>query len=141
MMANLISIQTIIDGPRSSVIKIGIVGDGSGEEASTVIYDASAYTPPCTNDKLMKIEYSISGFSARLDWDAIVNVPLMNLVEAHPYMALYDFCEDSMAFGGIPNNGGTGRTGDILITTFGLGLGDSGHIILYINKKDVAITR
>jgi len=130
-MANAINTQVIIDGKRSTVIKVTIEGDGTGEETDTVIFDASAYTPATDNNSLREIKYLLNGFSATLSWDATANVMLLELDDS-----LQEEINFS-TYGGIPNNGGTGRTGDIVMTTVGLGAGDKGYIILYINKKDV----
>lgn len=140
-MANTITTQVIINGPRDVVIKVNILGDGSGEETDTIIFDASAYAPIADENKLMKIEYALNGFSAYLEWDATADVPLISLVGDHPYFMPYDFCESSMGVAGIPNNAGAGRTGDILITTSGLGAGDNGHIILYVAKRNPPFIR
>ena len=128
-MAGTITIQTIIDGSRNTVIKATIGGDA--DITKGVLFNASAYVGANTNNKLMKIEFGLDGFDARLLWDADTDVDLIALPENYLETQCYKF------FGGIPNNGGTGRTGDILITTTGLTAGDDGHIILYIKKKDV----
>lgn len=130
-MANAIASQTIVDGAHALVVKVTIVGDGSGEETDTVILDASAYTPATTNYSLWKIWYCLNGFSAFLEWDATANVHLISLALDHPHYTDYE------CFGGIPNDGAAGRTGDILITTAGLGAGDSGHIIFFMKKREV----
>ena len=130
-MANTIATQTIVDGSKCLVVKIDILGDGSGEETDTVLIDASSFTPAFTNNRLCGIYGALNGFTARLFWDADTNVPMLTLPD-------YDFeltCEQSLKWGGIPNNAGTGKTGDILITTNGLGNGDSGTIIFSLRKK------
>lgn len=130
-MANIITTQIIKDDIHESIIKVNILGDASGEEANTIIYDASAYNWPTTENNLQYIEYDLHGFGASLLWDATVNVPMLSLVEN---------CQAEVDFrktGGIPNNAGAGKTGDILLTTLGLATvaGDSGHIILRIKKN------
>lgn len=134
-MANAITTQVINDGQRNVVIKVTIVGDGSGEETKTVLFDASAYTPATTNNNLRRITYLLNGFDAVLYWDATTDVVLMPLDQ--DLQEDVDFTGENTRYGGIPNNGGAGRTGDILITTTGLGSGDVGYIVLHLNKKDV----
>lgn len=128
-MPNAITSQTLVDGPRNTIVKITIVGDGSGEETNTVLFDASSYGYGSTNNKLMRIQYLLNGFDAVLYWDATANVVIKPLDQ--------DIEEDSdfSDAGGIINNGGTGRTGDILISTNGLGSGDEGYIVLYIKQR------
>lgn len=127
-MAGEITIQKIVDGSRHTIIKATIGGDA--DLTNAVLFDASVYVGANTHNKLMKVEFGLDGFDARLLWDATVNVDLIALPENYLEKQCYEW------FGGIPNNAGTGKTGDILITTVGLAAGDDGHIILYIKKKD-----
>lgn len=127
-MAGTITVQKIVDGSRNVIIKATIGGDA--DLSNAVLFDASAYVGANTNNKLMKIQFALDGFDARLLWDATANVDLIALPENYMDTQCYKF------FGGIPNNAGAGKTGDILITTVGLGAGDDGHIILYLKKKD-----
>jgi hypothetical protein len=126
-MANTITKTTIQDGKRNTIIKIDILGDGTGEETNTVIFDASTYYNPTVNKKLNRIKYTLDGFSARLLWDATSDAPLLTL-EKDKYS---DFCFD----GGLSNTYYAGATGDILLTTLGLGAGESASIILFIQSK------
>uniref|UniRef100_A0A6M3KNC0 Putative structural protein n=1 Tax=viral metagenome TaxID=1070528 RepID=A0A6M3KNC0_9ZZZZ len=134
-MANAIATQVIEDGNRDTIIKWTIVGDGSGDETKTIIFDASAYKIASIDNKLWKIQISTVGASAILYWDATTDIPLISLPADHPQE--FDFSE----YGGIPNNGGAGRTGDILITTSGLGAGEHMTIILYVKERSVPIAR
>lgn len=134
-MPNTITRQTLVDGDRALIVKVNILGDGSGEETDTVLIDASTYSPAATENKLRKIEYCLNGFTATLEWDGATDAPLISLASDHPYFVQYDFCEDSLQSGGIVNNATT-PTGDVLITTAGLGAGDNGHIILYLAKRN-----
>jgi hypothetical protein len=126
-MANTITKTTIQDGKRNTIIKVDIIGDGSGDESNYLIFDASAYYNPTVNKKLNRVKYTLDGFSARLIWDATIDAPLLTL-EKDKYS---DFCFD----GGLSNTYFPGRTGDILLTTIGLGAGESGTIILHIQSK------
>jgi len=126
-MANAITKTTILDGKRNTIVKIDIVGDGTGDESSTVIFDASAYYNTTVNKKLNRIQYVLDGFSARLLWDATTDAPLWTL-EKDKYS---DFCFN----GGLSNTYYAGATGDILLTTIGIASGESGTIILYLQSK------
>lgn len=129
-MANTITKQTIVDGSKNLVIKIHILGDGTGEETNLVLVDASTYSPAFTNARLIGIHSSLVGFTTHLDWDATANVPLIDVPDYE-----YNLNGEQIGwFGGIPNNAGAGRTGDILMTTVGLGANDHGTIILEIAK-------
>lgn len=130
-MANTIDIQLIQDGTRDTIIKVDILGDGSGDESGTVIFDASTYLNTTVEKKLWRYEYALQGFVADLDWDATAPAPLATLVENHHEEVLWEW------FGGYSNAYFAGRTGDILLTTVGLGAGDRGHIILYVKHREL----
>lgn len=128
-MANTITRQTLNDGEKNLTVKVHIVGDGSGEETNTVLIDASTYSPVLpTNARLMRTHSHMSGFTAELLWDATANVPAINIPD-------YDESSDFSHIGGLKNNAGAGVTGDVLITTTGLGAGDKGTIILTFSKQ------
>lgn len=129
-MANTITSQTILDGSRRVVVKIDILGDGSGDEAATTIVDMSSFTPAVTDSRLCGAWSSLNGFTTRLLWDATTDVPLISL----PDYQFFLHCADTNIWGGIPNNAGAGKTGDINMTTIGLGAGDHGSIILSLIK-------
>ena len=127
-MANTITKQTLIDGDRNLVVHIHIDGDGSGEETDTVLIDASTYAPAFTNSKLIRVEATLNGFTIDLNWDATTNIPLISIPD-------YDFNVDFSRYGGITNNTGVGKTGDVVFTTTGLGATDHGFMILEFKKK------
>ena len=133
-MANTFATQVIQDGPISVTIKFTINGDGSGDETDKVIFDASAYSPATTDVSLMEIEYALNGFDATLNWDATTNVHLIDLVS--DVAEKHDFHRE----GGLVNNAGTGKTGDILMTTSGLGAipNATGFILMHIKKRSIA---
>lgn len=132
-MAHSVVGQTIIDGTKTTVVKYTIKGDGSsGELTNFVLFDASAFKTASTSNKIMEIEYALNGFSAELLWDATTDIRALSLVKDYPYKA------DFWKIGGLVNNAGTGKTGDILITTTGLSAkAYDGYILLTIFQKDV----
>ena len=135
-MANTITAQTIIDGPRNLVIKTYLVGDGTpAQESDTILVNVSDFVDSLgatlTRVKIMKIESATAGgWSVQLAWDATTNVPIVNIAGD-----VSDFDRDYSSFGGLINNAGTGITGDILWTTTGIGANDEGHITLYMKKQ------
>jgi len=128
-MPNIITKQTLIDSVRKSVVKVTIQGDGSGDETKYVLYDASSYSPPATSNKLMYINYALENFEVDLYWDATTDVYLMNL------LANYQSEQCFKHYGGLINNAGIGKTGDILMSTNGLGAAENGTIIFTVYKK------
>lgn len=128
-MANTISKKTILDGDSLYILELEIEGDGSGEETGTNIIDVSAIGGTPSGIVIRKAWWSLTGFSASLLWDATTDVLALQCYEGEGGL-------DYMQIGGpIQNNAGTGKTGDLLMTTVGLGSGDKGTIRLECRKK------
>ena len=131
-MADAVTSQTIIDGERNCVMKFTNVSDGSGESA-VVKVDVSALTAnsegtSCSEVRVMRISHAIVGMSVQLFLNASTNVLLVELAESsNGHMDFKDF-------GGLPNNAGSGKDGDILFTTKGHSSGDTYSITLEMVK-------
>ena len=131
-MADAVTSQTIIDGERNCVMKFTNVSDGTGESAVAKV-DVSALTSnsagtACSEVRVMRVSHAIVGMSVQLFLDATSNVLLMELAESsNGHMDFKDF-------GGLPNNAGSGKTGDILLTTKGHSSGDTYSITLEMIK-------
>ncbi len=128
-MANTIAEHVITDGERNTLVKYTIVGDGSGEESDTILVDKSTFSGAFTDFRIDSVVAVQNGFSSILSWDATANVLAIAIPDQDTNFCIRD------GAGGIPNNSGTGKTGDILISTTGLGAGDKGHIILGLRKR------
>jgi|TARA_R110000824_G_scaffold9832_3_gene43529 hypothetical protein len=131
-MADAVTSQTIIDGERNCVMKFTNVSDGSGESA-VVKVDVSALTAnsegtSCSEVRVMRISHAIVGMSVQLFLNASTNVLLVELAESsNGHMDFKDF-------GGLPNNAGSGKDGDILFTTKGHSSGDTYSVTLEMVK-------
>lgn len=131
-MADAVTSQTIIDGERNCVMKFTNVSDGTGESAVAKV-DVSALASnaagvACSEVRVMRISHAVVGMSVQLLFDATSNVLLAELAESsNGHMEFQDF-------GGIPNNAGSGKTGDILFTTKGHSSGDTYSIVLEMVK-------
>jgi hypothetical protein len=78
----------------------------------------------------MSVQGVINGFTCSLLWDATANIDLFYIPDSE------DICQDFSKFGGIPNNAGTGATGDVLFTTVGYtASGDGGILYLWFKKS------
>lgn len=132
-MAHAVLTQVLLDGPRQTIIKVTIKGDGtSGELAKAIVFNASSYDPEAISNALMDITYCLTSFSGELFWDATTDVALMSLATDHPHHECF-FQE-----GGLVNNGATGVTGDILLSTVGLAASTAdGYIIFHIKKRKI----
>tara|TARA_R100001509_G_scaffold98826_1_gene57739 strand:+ start:614 stop:1018 length:405 start_codon:yes stop_codon:yes gene_type:complete len=132
-MADAVTSQTILDGDRNVIMRFTNVSDGSGESAVKKV-DVSALGKnsagqTCTEVHIQRIYWMTVGMSVKLEFDATSNVLLTHI----PADATGDEYYDN--FTAIPNNAGSGKTGDIDFTTVGHSSGDSYSIILEMIKK------
>ena len=132
-MADTVTSQTIQDGERVAVLKFTNVSDGTGESAVKKV-DVSALTTnsageSCTSVSIARIYWACVGMRVNIEFDATSNVLAMPLPADSTGDEYYDL------FSGIPNNAGSGVTGDIDFTTVGHSSGDAYSIILVLNKN------
>ena len=132
-MADAVASQTIQDGPRKAIFKFTNVSDGTGESAVKKI-DVSALTADpmtgaaCTKVTIEKIWYSTIGMGVKIFFDVSTDVLAWQLNA--DYADEIDFSE----FNGIPNNAGSGVTGDIMFTTVGHSNNDVYTVCLSVIK-------
>ena len=132
-MADAVASQTIQDGPRKAIFKFTNVSDGTGESAVKKI-DVSALTADpmtgaaCTKVTIEKIWYSTIGMGVKIFFDASTDVLAWQL------NADYADEIDLSEFNGIPNNAGSGVTGDIMFTTVGHSNNDVYTVCLSVIK-------
>lgn len=116
--------QTISDERTRVIRKITIPSGGDAEISANLALDISTFTTSltATSCKIMRLWWSLDGFAASLLWDASSDVTAVVLTGSgyHDYTDL----------GGLTNNAGSGITGDILLSTLGVGTADSGYIVL-----------
>ncbi len=132
-MADTVTSQTIQDGQRKAVLKFTNVSDGTGE-AAVVKVDVSAFTSKCQWGCLYwcnntKNLLGLSWYGCQFIFDATANVLITGLPADSTGDEYYD------NFTGIPNNAGSGKTGDVLFTTVGHSSGDTYSIILELVKE------
>jgi len=131
-MADAVTSQTIQDGEKNCIMRFTNVSDGTGESAVAKV-DVSALASnsegkSCSEVRVLRVSHAIVGMSVQLFLDATSNVLLMELAESsNGHMDFKDFS-------GIPNNAGSGKTGDILFTTKGHSSGDTYSIVLEMHK-------
>ncbi len=134
-MAHAIIVQKLVDGRKLTSLKVTIKGDGaSGELSNAILFNASDFFTQSIDNKLMEIDYELNGFTGELFWDATAPVALMSLAKDHPQH------HEWWDVGGLINNSGSGRTGDITITTTGLnGKTYDGFITFYLMQRKVPV--
>jgi hypothetical protein len=129
-MADAVATHTMYESATDLVVKFTNVSDGTGEAAVTKV-DVSALSPACAEVDIRKIVYATDGMAVRILWDATADVVAW-CVPANQH-GEYDFTKDFP--GGIRNNAGAGKTGDVQFTTVGHTSGDTYSIILYCKKR------
>lgn len=128
-MANSVTMQTMHDGHRNLVVEIKIAGDGSGEESGTLVIDVSSYAAPVPSEvRILTVTANLGSFDASLYWDATTDVMAAAISGGGSSTS------DYRPIGGLKNNAGTGKTGDILLSTLGLATGERGTILLEMRK-------
>ena len=132
-MADAVTSQTIQDGQKTAVLKFTNVSDGTGESAVKKVdvsaLEANHAGEACTSVSVARIYWATRGMGVNLEFDATTNVLLTGLPADSTGDEYYDL------FSGIPNNAGSGVTGDIDLTTVGHSSGDTYSIILVLNKN------
>ena len=131
-MADAVTSQTLFDGDKHVVMKFTNISDGTGESAVKKV-DVSAlesdiYGNTCSSVAIEKIWWQCIGMKVRMFFDATSDAFIIELGENQS--GYHDYSE----FGGIKNNAGSGKTGDIDFTTVGHASADTYTIILKMRK-------
>ena len=131
-MADAVTSQTLFDGDKHVVMKFTNISDGTGESAVKKV-DVSALESDingntCTSVAIEKIWWQCIGMKVRMFFDATSDAFIIELGENQS--GYHDYSE----FGGISNNAGSGKTGDIDFTTVGHSSADTYTIILKMRK-------
>ena len=132
-MADAVTSQTIIDGPKTAVLKFTNISDGTGEDAVKIV-DVSALSKngnvdSCTKATIEKIWWECNGMKVKILFDADTDVFCIELGENQSGH------HDYTSFGGLINNAGTGVTGDIMFTTVGHSSDDTYTVMLQVRKE------
>ena len=132
-MADTVTSQTIIDGAKTAIVKFTNESDGTGE-ASVKKVDVSALSTngagdTCSSVTIKRIYWACRGMGVDIEFDASTDVLAICLPADSTGDEEYD------TFGGIPNNAGSGKTGDIDFTTVSASSGDAYSIILVLTKN------
>ena len=132
-MADTVTSQTIQDGERLAILKFTNESDGTGESSVKKV-DVSALQADskgraCASVSISRIYWACRGMGVDIEFDATSNVLAIPLPADSTGDEYYDL------FTGIPNNAGSGVTGDIDFTTVGHSNGDAYSIILVLTKN------
>jgi len=132
-MADAVATQTLFDGTKRVVQKFTNISDGTGESAVKKV-DVSALTTgldgvACTGVVIERIWWQCIGMKVQILWDATTDVLCIELGENQSGNHEYS------VFGGLTNNSGSGKTGDVMFTTVGHTSADTYTIILDMRKE------
>jgi hypothetical protein len=132
-MADAVTSQTLLDGERLAIMKFTNISDGTGETAVTKV-NVSTLTPSasgkaCTGVTVNKITSVCHGLEVRMYWDATTDVPFFLSTINTNYL------NDFSNFGGITNNAGTGKNGNIVFSTSDQSAGDTYTVVLEMVKS------
>ena len=136
-MADAVTSQTLIDGDLYAVMKFTNISDGTGESAVTKV-DVSALQAlgsntasqkTCTGVVIERIWWQCIGMKVQILWDATSDQFCIELGENQSGN------HDYTIFGGLTNNAGAGKNGDIKFTTVGAAVADTYTVILYLRKQ------
>ena len=132
-MADAVTSQTLADGPKYAVIKFTNVSDGTGESAVTKVdvsaLASSADGDTCSGVVIERIWWQCIGMKVQILWDATSDQFCIELGENQSGN------HDYTIFGGLTNNAGAGKNGDIKFTTVGATAADTYTVILYLRKQ------
>jgi len=132
-MADAVTSQTLLDGERLAIMKFTNISDGTGESAVTKVNVAnlakSASGLACTAVTVTKITSVCHGLEVRMYWDATTDVPFFLSTINTNY-------ENNFSnIGGITNNSGTGKNGNIVFSTADASSGDTYTVVLEMVKS------
>mgnify|MGYP003654044864 FL=1 len=132
-MADTVASQIIEDGPKYAVIKFTNISDGTGESAVAKVdvsaLENSADGDACTGVVIERIWWQCIGMKVQILWNATTNLFCIELGENQ------SGSHDYTVFGGLTNNAGDGKNGDVLFTTIGATSADTYTVIMYLRKK------
>jgi len=132
-MADAVATQILFDGERMAIMKFTNISDGTGETKVTKV-DASALSPSsfdkaCDGVTITKVHALTHGLEVDMYWDATTDVFILSV----PQNTMYSM--DLTQFGGLWNNAGAGKNGDVLFSTRDATAGDNYTIILEMVKS------
>ena len=132
-MADAVATQILFDGERMAIMKFTDISDGTGE-TKVLKVDVSALTPnasgkACDGVTITKIHALTHGLEVDMYWDATTDVFILSV----PQNTMYSM--DLTQFGGLWNDAGAGKTGDVLFSTRDATAGDNYTIVLEMVKS------
>lgn len=127
-MANTIDTKIEQNGPRNFVVAVQITGDGSGDATLVPLITAPADSQLLS---VWRATGSFVGFGAALFWEHSTTASSKQALVLNDAWGCYEFARS----GGLINTvSAASRTGNIRLSTYGLGNGDHGTMLLEFHK-------
>jgi len=122
---------SVLDDEKEVVVRLYKKFTNTTNEAAVNVIDVSGLLPniagtDCSEVAITKIDAIISGVTVELLNDATANTSLIKMGEN----GTHDFAY----FGGLENDAGAGKTGDVLLTTTGAASGDFFNLVVHAKK-------
>ncbi len=131
-MPSIATVQELVNGARHLVLKVDIEGDGVTEIEDTLV-EVGAYN--CREVRLDSIKGNIDIFALDLTWDGPTEAALFTIGNE---TAQTDFINlDWSKTGGQINPKVANYTGDVNMTTRGLGNGEKASLEFHFIKKRI----
>lgn len=132
-MADAVATQILFDGERKAIMKFTDLSDGTGEtKVAKVIpgnLNKSSFNKACDGVTITKIYAMTHGLQVAIYWDATTDVLITVVPQNTNYVSDYE------SFGGLWDNSGAGKTGQVLFSTLDATAGDTYTIILEMVKS------
>ena len=135
-MADAVATQILFDGDREAIMKFTDISDGTGETKVAKVIPGNlkpSYAgKACTELKIVRIYAMTHGMEVAMYWNATADVLITVVPQNNNYVS------DYTSFGGLWNNAGAGKTGNIKFTTIGAVANSTYTIVLEMVKHYVA---
>ena len=132
-MADAVATQILFDGERKAIMKFTDISDGTGETKVAKVIPGnltkSASNKACDAVTITKIYAMTHGMEVAMYWDATTDVLITVVPQNSNYVSDYE------SFGGLWDNSGAGKTGQVLFSTQDATAGDTYTIILEMVKS------
>lgn len=116
-----------------AIMKFTNISDGTGETKVTKVdvstLNPSSFNKACDGVTITKIHALTHGLEVDMYWDATTDVFILSV----PQNTMYSM--DLTQFGGLWNNAGAGKNGDVQFSTRDASAGDTYTIILEMVKS------
>lgn len=125
-MADAVTSQVLVSGPRRYAVVLTGISDGTGESAVAKI-DKSTLTDAIGAEPstlaIQKLQWTMQGYT-------YIKLAFDHTTDDTAVVIAGDGCLDFAAYGGLKDPASAGGTGDLLLTTVGHTAGDSYTILL-----------